>query len=406
MKNVRIGTDWSLTLGGETRQRVEILGNEGWGLSKPGQDSFYLQRYMLHADLRWRTRIRFFGQLKSGLVSGRRDGPRPVDADRLDVHQAFVEIPILDSDRWSLRVGRQEVSLGSSRLVSIREGPNVRFALDGARLIWQSGTWKFNVLVLRPVTTGTGSFDDLPDSNQSLWGVYSTKTFARNSGILDVYYLGLERKRTRFDSGFGPETRHSFGTRFSRRHSGWSFDYEAVGQTGTFAGRSIWAWTTGTNTEYTFESAPLKPEISLKADITSGDRNPSDTRLGTFNALFPKGNYFSQADVLGPYNLMDLHPQVQVDISKSISIASGVDVFWRHSTRDGLYNVPGVPIVPGTGSDARFVGHAVKLGVEWNANQHLSFESEYQRLFSGKFLREQSRPRSVDFFALWATLRF
>lgn len=414
LKNIHLGPKVLLSLGGETRQRFEFFNNDEWGLKHAGADGFYLQRYHFNVDLRVGSRFRFFGQLKSNLAAGRAEGPRPVDADRVDVHQAFAEIVLIpksSAGEWTLRLGRQESPLGSSRLVSLRDGPNVRLSFDGARLMGHIHNWNLNLLALRPARTRAGSFDDTPDNRQSLWGLYATNKLAALPGAtLDLYYLGLDRKRARFHSGTGREQRHSFGARFSRRQDAWDLDYEGVLQSGTFAapsgGQGIRAWTTGTNSGYTFLQLPGKPRIGTKANVTSGDRNPNDRRLNTFNALFPKGNYFSQADLLGPYNLMDLHPSISVKLRPEVTLTQDFDLFWRYSTRDGLYDVPGNPIVPGTGSNARFIGHAFKTGLEWKYDAHLSFEAEYQRLLSGSFLRQQGRPNTIDFFALWATFRF
>lgn len=407
LKWISLGNGVHLTVGGETRQRMELFRNDEWGLESPGVDAFLLQRYMVHADLHLGERFRIFGQLKSGIERGRQLGPRPIDEDDLDVHQAFVQWQVFPASRLTLRVGRQEVALGSSRLVSIREGPNVRQSFDGARLLFGLGAWEASILALRPARTVGGVFDDAPDHRQSLWGLYATRKRSFLRGIsFDLYYLGLDRKRARFDSGTGREHRHSFGTRWSGKREAWDLDWEAVLQTGSFAGRTIRAWTVGTNTGYTLNRVKFQPRLGVKADITSGDRNPNDRVLGTFNALYPKGNYFSQADLLGPYNLVDLHPAITWKLHPRFTLTQDVDIFWRYSTTDGLYNVPGIPLIPGRGSSARFVGTAAKIGGEWRWNEYLSFEAEYQRLFAGRFLKEQGRSNSIDFVAIWASFKF
>ena len=101
---------------------------------------------MLYTDWHFGRRERFF-QLKSGIESGRVGGPRPVDEDRVDVQQAFVDFnsglpevnaATVDSGgteankpTFLLLAGRQEISLGASRLLGFREGPNVRQSFDG-----------------------------------------------------------------------------------------------------------------------------------------------------------------------------------------------------------------------------------------------------------------------------------
>ncbi|MCX6951247.1 MAG: alginate export family protein, partial [Verrucomicrobia bacterium] len=160
-----------VSLGGEVRLRYEHFDHTLWGQGPQDRDGYLLLRTMLHADVRFTRRLRFFSQLKSGVEEGRTGGPRPTDEDRLDLHQAFFELATgsQGAPSLSLRVGRQEVAFGSSRLVSFREGPNVRQSFDGVRGTIREGTWQVDALALAPVQTASGSFDDRPDPRQKLW---------------------------------------------------------------------------------------------------------------------------------------------------------------------------------------------------------------------------------------------
>jgi len=90
---------------------------------------------MAHVDLHLWIWARFFGQLKSNLESGRTGGPRPTDRDELDVHQGFVDLAPPPDPQYglTLRTGRQELAYGSQRIISVREGPNVRQSFDAVR---------------------------------------------------------------------------------------------------------------------------------------------------------------------------------------------------------------------------------------------------------------------------------
>jgi len=391
-----------LSIGGETRQRYEYFLNPVWGLDPSDGNGYLLQRYMIHADLHIGSRFRVFGQLKSGIETGRNGGPRPPDRDELDVHQAFVE---LKASAMRLRAGRQEVSLGSSRLLGIREGPNVRQSFDGGRLFAENARWKVDLLALRPAETNRWMFDDSIGHRQSFWGVYATAKRQR-WGSTDIYYLGLDRKSHEFDQGTAREQRHSVGARVFDKKGAWDFDYEGIWQSGTFGDSKIRAWTAATNSGYTLENVPLRPRIGMKADIASGDKNPLDRRLGTFNALYPKGAYFSEADLLGPYNIMDLHPSVTLSIGRNITLSPDADFFWRQSTRDGIYDMPGNLIVSGRDAKARYIGAHANVVLEWEATRHLRFTANYLHFFPGPFLREVGLGRPVNFVGLWATFKF
>ena len=411
LKYIPLGrrNDWYVTLGGETRHRYEYFNNPTWGLDPQDNNGYLLQRYMIHADLHLGERFRVFGQLKSNVENGRTGGPRPPDEDRLDVHQAFIETQPWaagDGQRLSVRAGRQEISLGSSRLVGIREGPNVRQSFDGGRLKLEHSGWKIEALALRPVETNRGVFDDSPGHERSLWGVYANGSLPILPGNADLYYLGLDRKSHEFDQGTAREQRHSLGLRLFGNPEQWDYDYEAVWQFGAFGPSRIRAWTVASNTGYTWREFPLQPRVGLKADVASGDEEPFDQSLGTFNALFPKGAYFSEADLLGPYNLIDLHPSLTLNITETVTFTLDADFFWRHSTRDGIYDNPGNLLVSGKTSNARYTGAHTNIAVEWQATPQLKFEAHYLHFFPGRFLKEAGLNRPVNFVGVWVKYMF
>lgn len=139
---------------------------------------------------------------------------------------------------------------------------------------------------------------------------------------MDVYYLGLQREDAAFQQGEADEGRHSFGTRLSGQPGGFDYNFEGVVQTGSFGDASILAWTIASDTGYTFKSVPMTPRVGLKADIASGDSNPRDDRLTTFNALFPKQPYFSEASLLAPANLIDIHPALTLHITEKCAFTN------------------------------------------------------------------------------------
>jgi hypothetical protein len=145
------------------------------------------------------------------------------------------------------------------------------------------------------------------------------------------------------------------------------------------------------------KSIRFRPRFGLKANVTSGDRDPQSQTLGTFNALFPKGAYFSEADLIGPYNHMDLHPSVEFQLTKKLTLTPDVDVFWRQSTRDGIYSTPGVLLRSGKTSTARYVGTHANVQLDWRVNRHVSFTAIYLHFFPGQFLKDTQPAFPVNF---------
>jgi hypothetical protein len=402
----RQGT-WFLSVGGEIRQNMEYFENPTWG-QEPQGSPYLLQRYMIHADFHPGERLRFFVQFKSGLENGRAGGPRVIDEDKLDLHQASMELAIVSSPKLSttLRVGRQEMALGSRRFVSAREGPNVRVAFDGIRLNLSAKDWSSSFFLTRPVQTKPGFFDDFPAPGQTSWGVYASKPLPSLRGLnLDLYYLGLDRTKTRFQQGGSAEVRHSVGTRVWGQKHRWDLDDEAIYQWGSFGRGDIRAWSVETETGYTI---PVRttPRVGFRVDAASGDGNATDSNLGTFNPLFPRGLYHQLVNLNGHVNFAGIDPVVVSHLRRDLSLTIDWGFFWRESTADGLYGVGGNLLRAGSPQDGRYIGSQPSIVAEWHPQRHVTVIGIYTHSFPGAFLRDTGPARIVNYVSLWLDYKF
>jgi hypothetical protein len=411
IKYIPLGSQgWFLSIGGEAREAFEQVGNDNWG-KQNYTNTFFLQRYMLNTDWHLGRYVRVFVQLKSGLESFRTGGSRPIDEKKLDFEAAFVEVGSETGDNWLvLQAGRQELNYGSGRLVSVREGPNVRQSFDGAKLKAKAGEWRVDLFATRPDLDKPGFFDNVPDHQTAFWGIYATRPLRRRISV-DSYYLGLDRKAATFNRGTAQENRETLGMRLWRppatKERDWDFDYEGVWQFGTFGTEGIRAWTSASDSGYSFPTARLRPRISVKADISSGD-DPRHNSLGTFNPIYPIGNYFGVlADTgPGPVNFIDVHPRLQTWLPRGVSISGDVVVQWRESLFDGVYAVPGFLLVPAGDSRARFVGYRPGIEARWQIDRHAYLQADYGVFFAGEFLKQASPGRNINYTEFWAGYKF
>jgi len=394
-----------LSLGADVRQRFEYVDDTDWG--RGPDDGYLLQRYMAHADLHLDAHVRAFVQLTSNVATDRAGGPRPVDEDRLDLHQGFVdlnlEIPRLGP--LTMRGGRQEIDYESARLISVREGANVRLSFDAVRLMQAAGDWRVDAFVAAPVETDPGVFDDGREPGQLLWGAYAFGPIIAEAFALDVFYFGFARRDATFDQGTARESRHSFGVRGSGTLASVDYNLELVYQLGSFGPGAIRAWMAASDTGYTIDNAPLRPRIGVQVNATSGDHDPADPDLQTFNPLFPQASYFTDANLIGPINHIDVHPALGLYPDEDIVLTLHYDAFWRESLADGLYQTSGVLIASGQGNPSRHVGSELAVRLQWQANRHAVVVATYSHFFAGPFLKDAGLGRDVDFFAFWLSYR-
>ncbi len=404
LKFIPLGRRVALGLGGESRQRLEWFRANNWGDGPPRSLS-WLQRYMFHADLRL-PHARVFVQVKSGLEAGRPGGPRPVDRDDFDIHQAFADLELGRPDRTEvvIRVGRQELAFGSGRLVSPREGPNVRRSFDGISLLVRARSVRAHLFVTRPVALVPGVLDDGWEPGQWFAGAHVTTPSPHRGGAVDVYAFYLDRPAAALQRGEAHERRLSLGTRWSGLAGPLDYNAEAIVQVGRFGERTLLAWTVASDTGVRLP-VPWRLRLGTRLDVASGDRGGARP-VGTFQALFPKGSYFGEDALIGPANFFDVHPSLAIEPIERLSLAVDWVALWRQTLADGIYNVPGEPTVTADHNDARFIGHRAGVSLEVELTRHVGVVATYSRFFRGPFLVQAGKTRDVDFVATWMTLKF
>ncbi len=406
LKCIKLDERTTLTLGGELREYFEASQNPEYGLNRQ-TDVALLHRALLHGDVRVQDSARLFLQLGGLYRTGRDDQPGATDIDRFDIMQGFIDLSApFDGGRMTLRGGRQEMSFGSARLISVRDGANARRAFDGGRLFWQGAGYRADMLYTRPVDILPGVFDDLTSPSQALWGFYGTGPVPRAGALkADLYYLGFQNFDAAFASGNGVENRQTLGLRLFGVAGGWDWDIEAAYQFGTFAERAISAWTVASDVGFTVTHWPLRPRLGLKADIASGDQSGGNGPLGTFNALFPKLPYFSAANLITPANIMDLRPSLKIQPFDALALEFGWNGLWRQTTADAIY-MPPLSAIPGTaGQGGAFVGQQLLVGFEWQPTANLFLAGQYVHFFVSDTLR-QLGGADVDYVFVSVAFKF
>jgi hypothetical protein len=395
------GTEW-ISWGGELRERAEYYSSPSLGSEQPS-DEYILHRALVHADVHVSDTLRTFVQLANQTVGGKNGPAAAPYVDRFDIQQAFVDVAF--ASNWKLRFGRQEMVFGSQRLVAIRDAPNARRAFDGARFEAGGQAFHLDAFVTRPVDGDTGIVDNGTSPTQAFWGVYVTVPSRwRLAPGIDFYYFGFENQQSHYLPGTAEEYRNTIGARVFGTAEQWDWDWETAVQSGRFGPAGISSWGMATSTGYTFTGTPRAIRLGLKANYSSGDGDPHDARLGTFNALFPNLRYFSSAGLIGPANVFDVQPTMSVKLAPTADVSIGYDTLWRARAEDAVYASAQLPITNTAGSMDRFIGRQVSLDFAVRPRRHLEIAAGYVHFHVGAALK-LADARSVDFAYFSVVLR-
>lgn len=408
--------DWTLSLGGEIRGRVEADTRRQFGAEPETTDTYFLHRYFLNADLRYRRLFRAYAEGFSAFIEDR-DGPILRNGeDRLDLSQLFFDFRLLGEHiPLTLRAGRQELFFGRGRLIAPGDWPNSQRAFDAIRLSWNPADWNIDFWWARPVDR-TPRSADTAESKQDFYGFYSTYHGLTNHQI-DFYILALSDNGDVTNANLrvgdiGDLAVFTAGSRFGGRlplgKDVWDYDSEFAGQWGKFSADTIQAFMWSLDTGYTFESAPMKPRLGLGLDYASGDRNPFDDIHQTFNPLFGNGHrYLGWIDLINRRNIWATNANLTFKPVRNVETIVAWHMFWLDKNEDAYYSFAGAPArrtpYGGTGVE---LGNEIDLGITWRVDAHTQILLGYSHFFTGEFLERTGRSEDADLVYLQYRIQF
>jgi hypothetical protein len=410
VKYIRLpGDDRFITLSGEVRYRPEGFRIHGTDAQPGTIDSYLLQRYLFGADVHVHRSMRVFVELQSGIIDGALRSPRPTDRNRLDIHQAFFEWghARVDKRAFAIKAGRQELSVGSTRLISASPGLNVKRSFDGVAASYGGPSFLIAGAVAQLVSSNPGVFDDGSELEQPFWGIATARRSPwLRRGDVGVYYLGIDRSVSVYVQGAGHERRHTVGLKWDGNGSRVDLNYDMLFQWGEFIHSPIRAWAFASETGYRPISSGWKPRISARADVASGDRDATDGRLESFNPLFPGNSYSGAVGLFGPTNLTDVTPAVNLYPRANLMIGFEAPSYWRTSTADGIYATSLRPLVLPTVGNGRYVGTNPGVLIVWQATRHCQLQGALTRFLPGGFLKNTFIAPGFGFYSASAVYRF
>jgi len=391
-----------MSLGGQIRERLE-----GWNDNVFGQpagsdpdDVLLLSRFLFHGDVHMTDMFRVFVQGKSSLSTRTNLDARnrKLDRDQIDLQNAFGEIAVpIDDVHVRLRGGREELLFGKQRLVSPLDWANTRRTFDGVNARVKAGRWSTTGFWTKPVQVKKNSFNK---NGNDFYGLYATATDLVGLDGLDLYWLDLDRGQRTFNGTTGSETRHTLGVRAwgGVRDTSVYYDGEFAYQFGDVGSADVNAFMitglVGTKLDFGW----LTPKVEAGFGYASGDDNPGDNDVETFNQLFPLGHaYLGYIDVVGRQNIIDMRLSSFFDVFFDIGGKLDFHYFWRADDDDALYNAGGGVVRAGNLGSSNDVGAELDLTFKRALTKHLKAIFGYSHFFAGDFIEQSGPDDDIDF---------
>jgi len=380
LKEISLGKNSSVTLGGHIRVRGEQV--TGFRGNSDEDDEYLLSRLFLYSDFHLGKIIRFFLEGKSAFVMNRKIGLKnddPFMADDLDIQQAFAELTFYDQ-MITLRGGRQELNLGSGRLLHEFSWNNVQISWDGISAHFQKALWTLDLFNVWGVEIKKGKFNKT-DEDLYLGGIHLSAQVHEHH-LMDgyVYFRQMDALEDRTTIGMHLHSTFWEGRLF--------MDLEGAWQTGAeddqAGGRDIRAYMASLQAGWKFDVKDWDPVFRVGIDFATGTGDGSDQE--TFDPLYPNFHEeFGITDMISRRNILALYLTFSAQPVKDKFRFEFSAYFYKKAEKeDSLYGVGFT--LPSNGEDK--VGTELDFHLIYRYNRYLLQEAGFGHFFADEDLSD------------------
>jgi len=400
-----------LRFSGEYRIRAE--GYEGGAYTAGNNEGYLLSRFQLSVDVR-HSWFRIFAQMQDARVLGNDAIPSSFPfQDTFDLRQTFLELGNLEKDHFAVRAGRQELFFGDQRILGTANWLNTPRSFDAVRAAVNFANVRVDAFSASVVNPINGIFDH-SKAGSNLHGLYGTITNVLPGATVEPYFLWHLGPGLRTENGLAARRNtKTLAIRVARKPQD-KLDYEVhlLRQFGSYQSASI---TNSVSTYamnfalgYTYSKLRFHPRVYADYAYASGDKDPLDGKINTFDQIYPSGHaLYGIVDLFGWQNLRDFKTGVEFKPIKKLTVSTAFHNLHLANARDALYNGMGNAVVRNAAG-----AYGTHIGNEWEGTgaypftKYLTSGVGYGRLFSGEFIKKATKGSSYNISYLFLTYAF
>jgi len=391
---------WKTEFGAEDRARAEYKNNFDFNSALKDEGGLVYQRLKLSGKASLDNYA--FTVEGADLRVANIEIPKAAQDDDFDLRQANVSVSKLFGGPFSLKVGRQELNYGATRLLSGAQWANRSTHEDAAVASYRAGALAADAFYGWRVSYDQDGWND-PNRHDALAGLYTTFQKEKDGPLLDLYFLNnfdRDNMATLNRRTMGLRARFPVG-------DGVTCEIEAPWQFGRAAGKNVYARAFHLDLSRELDLG-WKPRVTAIYNYASGDKNKSDSVSNTFVPLYGVTH--------GPYGLMDFfrwenmqEASVAVDMkpSKKLGVTAGSSLLWLAAVQDSWYDSAGKKLrTKAAAAQADpYVGQEVSLTGKYDLGGGLNAEGGYAHFFAGRYVEDTGAHSDADWGYLQLTLK-
>ena len=385
---VTVGTaSDKLTISGEVRARAESRRNFDFNSLRDDENSFVFLRSRLGVRLDATDDILAYIQLQDARTFG--DEPSTVNDDAsVDLRQGWFEARKFFGSPVTIKVGRQELSYGSERLIGGVDWSNVGRSFDAVKLTVPVGTFSIDLF---------GSTIVESNANDNDLGLYGLVGTWKSPSTTVMPYIFLKRdgrgnfvaERNKTDTG--NLENYTAGLYWVWKVSDrLSVDAEGAYQFGNWSSDEIRAWAAHAGVSYRL-TTKYALTISGEGNWATGDENSTDGKRESFDNLYPTNHkFYGYADFAQWNNAENYRIGLSMKPTAPMTLAVDYHFLRLDTTNDAWRNAGGGTVMAARAfAGNRDLGRELDLLVKHKYDDHLEFLFGYSI-----FRMSQANPAS------------
>lgn len=403
------GDEALLKMGFESRYRFEYRDDFNLSDAAYEDDAVSLFRNRLNADLTVspggsRRVYRLFAE-GQGAQSFAQNGLNKANnfVNQIDLRQLFLEIknPLFEIP-LTLKAGRQELAYGDERFVGPLNWTNTARVFDAVKVICTPWEWLQLDGFFSQVVRNEEKRADKTVHDDNFYGVYAAYKKIKDHTLDTFLFIRNNQDESLVSERAGKRgdlREYTFGNRFKGKVKAVDYGTEYAVQLGRRAHDEIEAWAFHQELGYTFLSVPAAPRFYGEFNHASGDRNPNDGIVNTFDNLFPTNhNKYGLIDFVSLKNINDFMLGASAKPHSKIQIASEFHWFFLDAKESPWFNASGGVFRAANANADTQLGEELDLYATCAIHKYISLLIGYSHFFAGPFARDTGASDDANFF--------
>jgi len=391
---------------GQIRLRVEST--RGTDFSLTPADAYALTRLRLGLGFQPVSWLRIYGEAADDRAYFYKTTPPSTLDDPFDLRQGYIEAGALEGNGVRVRVGREDMTIGSGRLVAVGDWGNDAKTFDVARGTITSGIFNMEVIAGSPVLIDTTRFDR-HKPGEHFYVAYTTLRHILPGGSIEPYFMAKTQAGTddvkSKDGHLGEADTLYAGTRLIGALPG-RFDYslEGVREAGHYSNDVVDAWGYVAGGGWTVNHSAFKPHISSDYVWASGDDGKKDGFHQAFDCMYGLNQPLnSMTGQVSWKNIEDWRAGVDFYPVKKLKVKIDYRDYWLATLADGLYNSSGTRTVFDAKATSNHVGEGVDAQVIYTLNSKTVVGFGFGKLTPGEYLKQAGKTTGLVYPSIYFT---